>query len=126
MVYRDQMLVCEECGQKFVFRVEEQRSQEALGFEIHPPRYCVECRQTITTSPGLRAGVVKWYREDKHFGFIVQIDGSEVFFHRSGVEGDTTVLQEGSPVWYEVIATDRGPQAINVHGRERIAPVRES
>ncbi|TFG71621.1 MAG: cold shock domain-containing protein, partial [Anaerolineales bacterium] len=46
-------------------------------------------------------------------------DGSDVFFHRSGVEGDpTAILQENAPVWYEVIKTDRGLQAINVHIRD--------
>ena len=57
--------------------------------------------------------------EDKHFGFITQRDGSDVFFHNSGIEGDPEqVMQENAPVWYEVITTERGPQAINVHLRE--------
>ncbi|MGC9396609.1 MAG: cold-shock protein [Anaerolineae bacterium] len=67
----------------------------------------------------MRAGVVKWFREDKHFGFITQRDGSDIFFHSSGIEGDVEkIMQENAPVWYEAISTDRGPQAVNVHLRE--------
>jgi CspA family cold shock protein len=119
MAYRDQLLTCEKCGQSFVYRVEEQRLHAGLGFEPQPPARCPKCRQEEAIAPGLRAGIVKWYRDDKHFGFIVQKDGSEVFFHRSGVEGDDPqIFQENTPVWYELISTDRGPQAINVHLRE--------
>jgi CspA family cold shock protein len=119
MTYRDQLLTCEECGKTFVYRVEDQRQQEERGFEPEAPRHCADCLQSAQLGPGLRAGIVKWFREDKHFGFITQQDGSDVFFHRSGVEGDQMqVLQENTPVWYEVITTDRGPQAINVHLRD--------
>ena len=61
---------------------------------------------------------VKWYRDDKHFGFITQLDGSDVFFHKSSVDASLDQIQENTAVWYEVEATDRGPQAINVHLRE--------
>lgn len=119
MTYSDQLLTCKSCGKTFVYRVEEQRLQADLGFEPEAPPFCPACRQEEALGPGLRAGIVKWYREDKHFGFITQQDGSDVFFHRSGVDGDPSELfQENTPVWYEVIATDRGPQAINVHVRE--------
>lgn len=119
MTYRDQLLTCEECGKAFVYRVEDQRLQEEMGFEPEAPRFCPACKQEDALGPGLRAGIVKWYREDKHFGFITQQDGSDVFFHRSGVEGEQSeILKENTPVWYEVITTERGPQAINVHLRD--------
>ncbi len=118
-MYRDEKLICDNCGKPFVYRVEEQRTQEELGFEVEEPEYCPDCREKAMAKPGLHPGVIKWYRDDKRFGFIVQPDGSEIFFHRSGVEGDPSkILAESAPVWYEVIMTDRGPQAVNVHGRE--------
>jgi len=121
MSYRDLLLVCEKCGKQFVFTVEEQRRQEELGFEIEEPTECSECRmEQPVVEPGLKAGVVKWYRDDRGFGFIIQQDGSEVFFHRTGVNQNdiNRVLNENAPVWYELIMTDRGPQAVNVHLRE--------
>ncbi len=120
MTYRDQLLECENCGKEFVYRVEEQRRQEELGFEVSPPTNCPECRAQSDVGPALREGVVKWYRDEKHFGFIVQRDGSEVFFHRSNVivEDPAKVLQEGTPIWYELEMTDRGPMAVNVHLKE--------
>lgn len=119
MAYQDQLLTCEECGKKFVYRVEEQRMRDEQDFDLEPPERCSECREDQVLGPGLHAGVVKWYRDDKHFGFITQTTGSDVFFHRSGIaEGQASEMKEGTPVWYEVTDTDRGPQAINVHLRE--------
>ncbi len=118
MSFRDQLLTCEKCSNTFVFRVEEQRLQEDLGFEPEPPTRCPNCRDEVEAGPGLRAGVVKWYQDDKHFGFITQRDGSDIFFHRSGIDGDPAQFGENAQVWYEVTETDRGPQAVNVHLRE--------
>jgi len=119
MAYRDEMRVCEQCGKQFVFTVEEQRRQEQMGLEIAAPTLCKRCRESSSLQPGLHAGSIKWYSEEKAFGFLVQEDGSEVFFHRSGVSGDPDcVLQENTSVWYEVKQTDRGLQAYNVHERE--------
>ena len=120
MSFRDQMLVCEKCGKKFVFRVEEQRRQAELGFETEPPHECSNCRASEDIEPGLREGVIKWYRDDKHFGFVIQRDGSEIFFHRSNFLGEepAEVLQEGTQIWYELEITDRGPMAVNVHLKE--------
>ena len=119
MTFRDQLVTCKDCGTKFIYRVEEQRQQASIGIESVAPDLCADCRREEDATPGLRPGVVKWYKDEKHFGFITQADGSDVFFHRSGVDGDTTeILQENAVVWYEVIKTDRGLQAINVHIRD--------
>jgi len=120
MTYRDQWVTCQDCGKQFLFRVEEQRQQVKMGFEVTPPLQCPDCREPMTMGPGLREGVVKWYRDDKHFGFVVQRDGSEIFFHRSNFLGEDAakVLVEGVPVWYEFEDSDRGPMATNVHLRE--------
>jgi len=120
MTYRDQNLTCAKCSKVFMFRVEEQRAQEDSGSAIAIPTTCPACRQEITLEPGLRAGTVKWYRPEKRFGFIVQPDKSEVFFHRVDVIDEDTLaqLQENTPIWYELIATERGAQAVNVHLRD--------
>jgi CspA family cold shock protein len=100
--------------------VEEQRRQAELGFEVDVPTECPDCRAAEDIEPGLREGVIKWYRDDKHFGFIVQRDGSEVFFHRSNFLGEEPgeTLKEGTSVWYELAVSDRGPMATDVHLKE--------
>jgi len=119
MNYRDEMQVCETCGKNFVFTVEEQRRQEEMGFEIKVPENCPQCRQAAAQGPGLHPGVIKWYSDEKAFGFIVQDNGEEVFFHRTGVTGNPSLtLRENAQIWYEIEKTEKGPQAYNVHERE--------
>ena len=118
MTYRDELLTCKRCGKQFVYRVEEQRLAAEMGLEPEKPEYCPACRETMEPQTGPRPGVVKWYRDDKHFGFIKQENGHDIFFHRSNFEGDVSLLTEETPVWYEIVETDRGPQAVNVRLRE--------
>ncbi len=119
MSYRDEMQVCAKCGARFVYTVEEQRWQTQLGFSPAAPELCPECREADSAQPGLRPGIVKWYSPDKAFGFIIQADGSEIFFHRTSVVGDVAEISaEQTPVWYEVQQSDKGPKAVDVHKRE--------
>ncbi len=58
-------------------------------------------------------GKVKFFNEEKGFGFITGEDGKEVFVHISGIEGNETLKDEQS-VTYEVEEGDRGLKAVNV------------
>lgn len=60
-------------------------------------------------------GTVKWFNDQKGFGFITSEDGNDVFVHFSGIvsEGFKT-LKEGQAVEYEVTDGNKGPQAVNV------------
>jgi len=119
MAFRDQEVTCKECGKSFIYRVEEQRKQTNMEIEQIAPELCPDCRVQEDVTPGLRPGTIKWYREDKHFGFLTQADGTEVFFHASGVDGNASeILREDVPIWYEVTKTERGLQAINIHIRD--------
>ena len=63
----------------------------------------------------MNKGTVKWFNNQKGFGFITDEEGTDVFVHFSGLnmEGYKT-LEEGQQVEYEVIEGAKGPQATNV------------
>ena len=60
-------------------------------------------------------GTVKWFNDQKGYGFISDEEGNDVFVHFSGLnmEGFKT-LKEGAEVEYEVTDGAKGPQAVNV------------
>ncbi|WP_203246505.1 cold-shock protein [Sporosarcina beigongshangi] len=60
-------------------------------------------------------GKVKWFSNEKGYGFIEADDGEDVFVHFTGIvsEGFKT-LDEGQTVSFEIIEGNRGPQAANV------------
>jgi cold shock protein len=61
-------------------------------------------------------GTVKWFNEEKGYGFITPDDGSEdLFVHHTGIGGSGfKTLEEGEKVSYEVTQGRRGMQAVNV------------
>ena len=60
-------------------------------------------------------GTVKWFSDDKGFGFISREDGEDVFVHHSGIAGQGfRSLKEGQEVEFEVTQGQKGPNATNV------------
>jgi CspA family cold shock protein len=60
-------------------------------------------------------GTVKWFSDDKGYGFITPADGSkDLFVHHSDVAGDGfRTLAEGAQVTYESASGAKGPRATN-------------
>tara|TARA_Y100000034_G_scaffold131005_1_gene190789 strand:- start:389 stop:589 length:201 start_codon:yes stop_codon:yes gene_type:complete len=57
-------------------------------------------------------GKVKFFNESKGFGFIIQDEGEDLFFHVSELRGSTA--SEGDKVEYEVGEGRKGPCAVNI------------
>lgn len=66
-------------------------------------------------SDQLVEGVVKWFNDDKGYGFIERESGSDVFVHFRAINGDgRKTLRDGQRVSFEVTQGQKGPQAENV------------
>ncbi len=60
-------------------------------------------------------GTVKWFNDDKGFGFIEREGGEDVFVHFSSIRGEGfKSLQEGQQVEFVLGQGDKGPQALDV------------
>src|SRR3954451_12137617 len=82
------------------------------GLHQHPPRDAARQRG----GPGMATGTVKWFNDDKGFGFITPDEsGKDLFVHHSAIVADGfRTLPEGARVEYEAEAGDKGPKAVNV------------
>lgn len=63
-----------------------------------------------------QTGVVKWFNNQKGYGFISGQEGHDVFVHFSNIkeQGPDKDLHEGEDVTFDEIQAERGPSAINV------------
>ncbi len=60
-------------------------------------------------------GTVKWFNEEKGFGFIAQENGEDVFVHFSAIqENGYRTLNEGETVEFDLLKGPKGFQAANV------------
>ena len=60
-------------------------------------------------------GKVKWFSNQKGYGFITLDSGSDVFVHHNAIQGDGfKTLEEGQEVEFEIQDTPKGHQALNV------------
>lgn len=79
-----------------------------IFFQITDPKQYAYGGNTMT-------GTVKWFNNQKGYGFISDSEGNDVFVHYSGLVMDGfKSLEEGQAVEFEVTEGAKGPQATNV------------
>jgi len=60
-------------------------------------------------------GTVKWFSNEKGYGFVSRPDGDDVFVHFSAIQGEGfKTLTEGQEVEFDVVDGPKGKQAANV------------
>ncbi len=63
----------------------------------------------------IKTGKIKWFNNEKGYGFIEGENGEDIFVHYSAIKQDGyKSLVENQLVEYELVKTDKGLQAINV------------
>jgi CspA family cold shock protein len=80
---------------------------------LHPSRIESKAAEVLQQMP---TGVVKWFSDEKGFGFVTPDDGGQdAFVHFSAIQGNGfRTLAEGAKVQYELGEGPRGPQATDV------------
>lgn len=63
----------------------------------------------------MQEGIVKWFNAEKGYGFIQIEGGDDIFVHFSAIQSEGyKTLNEGDKVKFEIVDSERGPQATNV------------
>ncbi|MBC1944390.1 cold-shock protein [Listeria booriae] len=63
----------------------------------------------------MQNGKVKWFNNEKGYGFLEMENGEDIFIHFTAIQGDGyKSLDEGQAVTFEIVEGNRGPQAANV------------
>lgn len=61
------------------------------------------------------SGTVKWFSQEKGYGFLQREGGADVFVHYSAIDGSGfKILYEGEEVEFDIIEEAKGPKAANV------------
>ncbi len=62
-------------------------------------------------------GRVKWFNNEKGYGFIEREEGEDVFAHYSSIKSEEPykVLKKGDLVEFEIEESEKGPKAVHIH-----------
>jgi cold shock protein len=85
--------------------------QNTVGGSVPGPSF----HRTKQGGTTLAQGTVKWFSNEKGFGFITREGGDDVFVHHTAIQSEGyRSLTEGQKVEFEVVQGDKGLQASNV------------
>ena len=87
-----------------------------LAMQQSPSTGRQRCSEWTGRRSDLAEGTVKWFNEEKGYGFITPKDGSkDLFVHYSNISGEGfKSLSEGQQVTFEAGEGRKGPEATNV------------
>lgn len=97
---------------------EDFRPQSAQAERREEVDYPMPDTIQIDPQTGKYIGRMKWYNNQKGYGFIMRGGGEEIFFHKSNTAEDPGRIQEGQWVLYDVEETRKGPEATDVEPYE--------
>lgn len=67
------------------------------------------------TTKGRFEGTVKWFSDQKGYGFLVRDDTADIFVHHTAIQMDGfRTLKEGETVMYDLMESPKGLHAVNV------------
>jgi CspA family cold shock protein len=112
-------------GQRVKFKFQEEKAGKKKAFDVtteegeplpklHGTIANQSFKKRLDETPGLFLGTVKWFKEDKGFGFIIPQDkGGDVFFHHSTIKKDgmNASLLDGQDVEYKLAAAQEDEKA---------------
>jgi len=82
---------------------------------MHPGKKTMKTRRKLNSMSNQVTGTVKWFNDEKGYGFIAQENGKDVFVHHSAINGSgRKTLREGQTVTMTVKEGQKGLQAEDV------------
>jgi CspA family cold shock protein len=86
-----------------------------VGKKGRPAAGAVRRRKAPKEAATMATGTVKWFSDQKGYGFITGDDGQDVFCHFSAIQAEGfKTLRDGQKVQFEVEKGDKGLRAANV------------
>ncbi len=77
--------------------------------------YCIVIDPKKGGNFNMYQGTVKWFCDDKGYGFIETQDDEDIFVHFTGINGEgIRSLKDGQKVSFKIVEGNRGPQATSV------------
>ena len=114
MADKRQVVTCRRCGMSFMVIPSDAAFLARYGVKVVSPVQCLKCYWKGGPVPK-RSGQVKWFNARKRYGFLVDEDEHEVYFHQDQFFGENGAKpQEGQAVRFHVRQAAKGPQALNV------------
>ena len=106
--------VCQRCGRGFVFAASYRDLLTRRGIKVKTPVSCVTCFRKDGPLPK-QQGTVKWFNSRRRYGFVVTVEGLDVFLHlRQILDDKGTEPHTGQTTRFHVHYTQKGPEALNV------------